>query len=184
MLIFLPKCFQARSAGHFIDVRYHKYHHHHHHHHHWQMPCPNVVVATRRRQPVLPSAFLKSEWRQIIHGARSFSTLQVQVVQLSPFGLFHSTPGFPIVPARPFDDHPLAKWLNKYHRSKLVISSEKHWLWIVFISHIADPLLNSASFFKCIQASTEKYAFQTTQKYPGWFFNFCCARFSFNIFQR
>ena len=68
------------------DVRYHKYHHHHQT---WQISCQNVAVATRRRKPVLSSAFLKSEWRKIIHGSRYFFILQVQVVQWSPFDLFH-----------------------------------------------------------------------------------------------
>ena len=70
------------------DIHYHKYQHH------WQMPCQSVAVATSRRQTVLSCAFLKSELRPIFIGARSFSTLRVQVVLERSFGIFHPAAGF------------------------------------------------------------------------------------------
>ena len=56
LLITVPKSFSARSQVLLNDVCYQKYRHRHHH---WQIPCQNVVVATRRCQPLLSCAFLK-----------------------------------------------------------------------------------------------------------------------------
>ena len=119
MLIIVPNVFQVI---HFKRVHYHKYHHHHHHlhhhhhHHHQQIPCQSVAMGTRRHQPVLTCAFLKSQERPIVSGARSFSKHQVQVILMLPFVIIRQAAGFPLpvskVPRRASSGEALAKWPN------------------------------------------------------------------------
>ena len=113
-------CFKPGLQVILNDVRYHKYHHRHHH---WQIPYQNVAVATRRRQSVLSNAILKCEWRQIIHGTRSFFTLQVQVFTgvLLVFSI----------------DRRFSHCRQQGSPTTILASPEKHWLWIVFVSQIA-----------------------------------------------
>ena len=100
------------------DIRYHKYLHRHYH---WQIPCQNVVVATRRRQPALSCAFLQSEWWQIIRGAYDISSSRFRSKVFNCILLVFSIRPqvFPLPPAKLSDDQPLgealATWPNKYH---------------------------------------------------------------------
>ena len=107
------------------DVYYYKYHHHHHNH--WQIPYQSVTVTTRRRQPVVYCASLKSEWRPIFSGARSFSKFMVQVVLMRHFGIFQPAADFiNCLPAKLSEDHPLRK-LWQRDRRNVSLTSLNEW---------------------------------------------------------
>ena len=143
MLIIVPKCISNYSIQVILnDVHYHKYHHHHH----WQISRNSVTLATRRHD--LNCASLKSEWRPIFSGERSFFTLRVQVVLESPIGLFHPAAVSSLPPAKLSDNHPvgetLARWPNKYNCFKWVMSSDKKKT----LAWNCSPFLNYVPFFK------------------------------------
>ena len=91
---FIKKYFNFSSQVMLNDVHNHKYHHHHH----WQISCKSVTVATRQRYPSY--AIIKSEWRPIFSGARSFTMFRVKVIPGRPFGLFHSGCSFLIAASK------------------------------------------------------------------------------------
>ena len=93
--------------------------------------CKSVTVATRQQD--LSFACFTSELRPIFRCARSFSTLQVQVVLWRYCGLFHAAAVSLLSPEKLSDNHPLrgttAAWPNKYNWFKWVMSSEKKMAW-------------------------------------------------------
>ena len=151
MLVIIPKCISSQVI--LKDVHYHKYHLHTH----WQISCQSVIMATRQRQSVISCAFLKSEWRPILSGVRSFFTLRVQVVLVS-FWYFPEGCKYPHCPsAKLSGDHPLGKlWqhdrinvgltgLNEWCRHK-----EKNLAWNRTCWCKLQSLLNSVPFSKML----------------------------------
>ena len=93
-----------------------------------QIPYQSVSVDTRRLQPVVSSAFLKSELRP-----SSFSILRFHVVLGRPFGIFNPATGLLIAARkalrRSSSGEALATWPNKYNWFKWVRSPEKKLAW-------------------------------------------------------
>ena len=128
-----------------------------------------MSVAARWHQTVLSCAFLKSEWRPISSGTRSFSMRRV----LSPhclwrsFSLFHSVAYSLIAVSKALRRssfaEALATWPNKYHSFRWLftrqkITSLKSHLLVQIAIHLKIQYL----FQKCFKVITEKYAFITT----------------------
>ena len=144
LLINVPKCISRRAILH--DIHYHIYHQNHHS----QIPSHSVAVATRRRQPVLSYAFLKSQLRPI--GARSFSTLRVNVLG-RPFGIFHRAAGFFFAASRALKRTSSGKlwqrdWINITGLNEWCRQTKKHCIGIALVGANCSPVLNSVLFKK------------------------------------
>ena len=171
MLIIVPKCISTFSSQVILnDVRYLKRHQHHRR----QRSCKSVTVVTRQHD--LSCAYLKSEWRPIFSGARSFSTLRVKVVLRRPFGLFHPAAVSLLPPAKLSNNHsleePLETWPNKYNWFEWVMSpnKQKHWFENTPVGSNCSLFLNSVPLFqKCSKVPTEKYGFPTTKNILDFF---------------
>ena len=156
-------------------VRYHKYHHYHY----LQIPCQSVSVAARWHITVLSCAILKSEWRAIFSGIRSFSMLRVlHIVLRCSFSIFHSVSGFLIDASKALRRSSFAEylttWQNKYHWFRWLMSPDdlddddarkkSTSLKSHLLGQIAIPFKIQYLFQKCFKVPTEKYAFPTTTK--------------------
>ena len=182
MLIIVPKCILSFSIQVFLnDVHYHKYHRYHHR---WQNPCKSVSMATRQND--LFCAILKSDWRPIFSGARSFSTLLVQIVLGRPFGLFHPAAVSLLLPAKLSDNHPLGKLLQRdrinitglnerCRQTKKNIGLESHLLMQIVV-----PLKFSTFFKNASKFQLRNMHFNIT-KY-SWFLEILIVKFSLYIY--
>ena len=110
--------------------------------------------------------FLKSQLRPIFIGARSFSTLRVQVVLGRPFGLFRPAAGFLIAASKALKRSSSGGKLwqrDRINKTDLnIVKQKNHRIGIALVGANCSLFSNSVAFQKCIKAPTEKYAYLST----------------------